>query len=163
MPQALPTPPGGYSPDFGFGGMQGLTGQPPPGMGTGFPGGGFDPNAIAANPGGFQQWQDQARQREQMMPGSTMYGGGGGQPNPFDVNAGMQNVLGARGFGPRNLSAGESGTAFSGAGGPQVARTGFSPEQMAAGRAAGRIGFGMAQGKLPLQQQTTQPPPQGAL
>jgi hypothetical protein len=47
----------------------------------------------------------------------------------------------------RNLTANES-AAFSGVGGAQVPRGALSPEQEAAGRASGRLGFGMPQGPL---------------
>ena len=38
----------------------------------GMMGGGFDPRAVAANPQGFQDFMQQAQQREQQYPGSTM-------------------------------------------------------------------------------------------
>jgi hypothetical protein len=53
---------------YQFGG--GGTPQPMQGAGPG----GFDPRAIAANPGGFQQWQQGAQQQEAARPGSTMLG-----------------------------------------------------------------------------------------
>lgn len=34
--------------------------------------GGFDPRAMSANPSGFQQWMEGARQQETQRPGSTM-------------------------------------------------------------------------------------------
>jgi hypothetical protein len=34
---------------------------------------GIDPRAVAANPSGFQQWQQQALAQEAAMPGSTMF------------------------------------------------------------------------------------------
>ena len=46
--------------------------------GFGMPGG-IDPNAVAADPQGFQRWQQMAQQQEQRMPGSTSFGGFGGQ------------------------------------------------------------------------------------
>jgi hypothetical protein len=41
-------------------------------MGSGGMMGGFDPRAVAANPQGFQDFLQQAQQREQQYPGSTM-------------------------------------------------------------------------------------------
>lgn len=49
-------------------------------------GGGLDPRAIAANPQGFQQWMQGARQQESQYPGSTMMGQLG--------NAGISGLMG---------------------------------------------------------------------
>ena len=45
------------------------SGGPPPGAPPG-----TDPRAVAANPGGFQQWMEGAKQAEMARPGSTMMG-----------------------------------------------------------------------------------------
>jgi hypothetical protein len=76
----------------GFGGLGGAMGgfSQQGGMG------GFDPRAIAANPQGFQQWQQQARQQEQMRPGSTMLAGGGMYGQALGGEGAMGGALGSQ-------------------------------------------------------------------
>lgn len=65
-----------------------------------------------------------------------------GQQPQANYGGGMQPPIPTR-----SLSAGESG-AFTDAGGAQVPRGAFTPEQMAAGQAGGRVGFGLPTGPL---------------
>jgi hypothetical protein len=88
-------PQGGNNMAALLGNMRGQLGQPqrPANFGGGLQaptmGGGqapqYDPRAIAANPAGFQQWQQGAQQQEAAQPGSTMLGGLGGWQRPGGV------------------------------------------------------------------------------
>src|SRR5262249_50390815 len=98
-------PGGPYGGGGMLGGMQGQLG--------GMYGGGFDQNAINANPGGFQQWMQGARQQEARYPGSTMLGGMQGQLGGLygGFSPQMQQVLQARygGFGGGGGGGGQYG------------------------------------------------------
>lgn len=69
---------GGGGGGRGVYGTGGLTQFGGPGGGYGGGGGQFDPRAVAANPQGFQQFQQGAQAQELARPGSTYLGQGGG-------------------------------------------------------------------------------------
>ena len=68
--------------------------------------GGFDPRAMSANPSGFQQWMEGARQQETQRPGSTMMSQQ--QYNPYQQQMPQQGYggRGGRGYGRQQAEMG---------------------------------------------------------